>query len=67
MDYKVAKKSNTGWDEVHNEAKSFFKDLQAMERNHLGNDKEFLRNLDAMIEIYQEARERAAAAKFRED
>ncbi|HEC66333.1 MAG TPA: hypothetical protein ENI23_13680 [bacterium] len=64
MDYKEAKRTDKGWEDVHNEAASFFKELQTMERGHLGNDKEFLRNLDKMIEIYQEARERVAALKF---
>jgi len=64
MDYKEAKKNNKGWKEVYAEASSFFKQLQTMERSFLGNDKEFLRNLDKMIDIYQESRERSAALKF---
>ena len=64
MDYKAAKKNNKGWEGVHDEAKSFFRELQTMERSHLANDKEFLHNLDKMIDIYQEARERSTALKF---
>lgn len=64
MDYKNAQKTNQGWEELHKSATSFFRELQTIERDLLGHDKEFLRNLDKMIDIYQQARERSTALKF---
>ena len=64
MAYKKALRTNKDWDYVYNTAGAFFKELMTMERHLLGNDKEFLRNLDKMITIYQEARERAEQEKF---
>ena len=64
MAYKEALKTNKDWDYVHDSALVFFKELMTMERDLLGNDKEFLRNLDQMITIYQVARERVEQGKF---
>ncbi len=65
MAYKEALKTDKNWNYVYNSAVAFFKELQSMERSLLGNDKEFLRDLDKMIEIYQKARECVTALKFR--
>jgi len=65
MAYQKAKKTDTAWDELYYAAVSLFKDLQQIERHLLGDEEEFTRNLDRMIHIYQEAKERSTASKFK--
>jgi len=62
--YKQAKKKDSGWDDIYYAALSLFRELQQLERDALAHEKEFTRNIDSLVEIYMEARERAVASKF---
>ncbi len=59
--------NNKSYEEVRKKAVDIFKELQQRERVLLEDQKEFSRNLDCLVEEYQEARKRVAALKFRED